>query len=1686
MADILTTNTFRTTYKDDYADSDNYYRILYNAGRPLQARELTQSQSIIQNEMTRFGTNIFRDGSVVRAGNITLNNTIDYIKLDTQFNPLPGNYLDMIGEVFTVKSPNPNIKVQILDILLAENGDPATLYVKYVDTLDATSGEDPIKVPNSAILENNNFNQVKVASSDAVGKGTIASTESGDYFVKGRFVFAAQQKAVISRYSTTPTTDIGFKIIEDIVTVDDNINLYDNQGETPNAASPGADRYRIRMILTSKDEIQAGENFVYLARIVNGQIIDTANPLDAYNKINDAMALRTREESGNYVVKPFIAKFDDLNDSNIQADITAGIAYVDGFRLDIPAKKIPIFKAQNTITLESQNTIAQYGNYVVGNAADNLGLPDIESYESVNLKSTSNHGGATLGTARIRAVQEDGANHNYYLFDIQMLPGNNFRDVKSFGTSGTNYVNIILEDGVAVLKGTANNSLLFSLPNQRPSLTGVNITGLTVQKKYQFTTNGSGNFAGLPATGTFTFTDVFQWVTTQDDGTIVTPTVVLSNGDQQASFSGLDTNTNYTVYAYVAKGTIGERTKTLTIGEELTINWPADAETDVTGNRYVDLGTADIYNVSLITQDDSAGADLSTNFVIDNGQRDNYYAKGRLIEKGGVSIPTGQIFVRFDHFTHGASGDFFSVNSYNGVVNYENIPTHKKANNEVVSLRDVLDFRPVQDVNGDFVGAEGKIFLLPQNTDAISGDVEYYMPRKDRLVASIENSRDGRFGRGSLQVVRGVPSMDPQFPEIPTGTIPLYDISLNAFTLNKNDMSTSFYANKRYTMKDISRLEQRVDDLTELTTLSLLELNTTSVTILDSNGLSRTKSGFLADNFTNYSFSEIESEEYKASIDMAENTLTCQQYPHNIRLLYDNTDVANTTTLKGDLLLLPYSTNNSLVIQDQATETININPFSVITSTGHMDLSPSSDNWVETQWAADNIVDGGTVTQEVGGTRRVRSLATWRNSWFGRPSGDRVQVITGSRVIRDLVGERVIEIDILPFMRSVKVGFRVQGLRPLTRYFPYFDGTKVDDWVKQELSFTRFAETTEDYGNIYTNATEHPDGSSSLVTDAEGQLSGSFVVPSTNSLRFRTGSKQFKLLDISVDNEAAATSNSRATFTANGVLETVQRTVRHTRQLDLQWIQEEQQDNRDPLAQSFRIDQFEYPNGLFLTKVRLFFATKDNSIPVQVQIRTMENGVPTGGPIPNASKFVSAADVNIPSDPNNLQIVRVTPTDFEFDEPVYLNAGQEYCFVVMAESNDYNTYCAKTYDFILGSTEARVTGQPTLGSLFLSQNASTWTPDQARDLMFGLYRARFAPSATALLENGAVPSYLLDNNPFLTSDGTSTIRVFHEGHGMIKNDKVLISGLDSSQFYGGIIGTDILGTRTVGDVDHTGYTFTADSVASSSIRTGGSNVTSSQNVMFDTYIPTVATLSVPQTQISGSIQLTEGASFGAGRNSLSNSAYAKQQTSTDITLNEINPTTSAKIVASPSNETQYMSNQKSVSLTLSMSTEDDRVSPIIDLQRSSFTGFENIIDNQDSVATAGFNVPLSFVDETHPNSGSSSCKHVTRPITLQADAVGLKIIFGANRPAAASFSVYYKISAGDEPLDNINWVEVDAEATVPSDDDRETFRQYEYLAGGPGGALNTFNTFQVKIVMHTTNSSRIPSIKDLRVIALAT
>jgi len=175
---------------------------------------------------------------------------------------------------------------------------------------------------------------------------------------------------------------------------------------------------------------------------------------------------------------------------------------------------------------------------------------------------------------------------------------------------------------------------------------------------------------------------------------------------------------------------------------------------------------------------------------------------------------------------------------------------------------------------------------------------------------------------------------------------------------------------------------------------------------------------------------------------------------------------------------------------------------------------------------------------------------------------------------------------------------------------------------------------------------------------------------------------------------------------------------------------------------------------------------------------------------------------------------------------------------------------------------------------------------------------------------------------------------------------------------------------------------------------------------------------------------------------------------------------------------------KSLDVAVNMATIDSNVSPMIDMQRVSMSAISYVIDRQDSSATSGFNVPLSFVNETTPTGGSSASRHITKPVTLSQDAVGIKILLTANRPSAADFEIYYRVAAGDEVLTDKSWVIVPEQTNNPSDESGFVFRQYEYLIGGQAGNLAAFTQMQFKIVLRTTNAARVPTIKDLRVIAL--
>ena len=530
-----------------------------------------------------------------------------------------------------------------------------------------------------------------------------------------------------------------------------------------------------------------------------------------------------------------------------------------------------------------------------------------------------------------------------------------------------------------------------------------------------------------------------------------------------------------------------------------------------------------------------------------------------------------------------------------------------------------------------------------------------------------------------------------------------------------------------------------------------------------------------------------------------------------------------------------------------------------------------------------------------------------------------------------------------------------------------------------------------------------------------------------------------------------------------------------------------------PLAQTFFVSKVENPNGVFVTSVDLFFAQKDDSggWPFYVELRGVENGVPSGIPYPGSTIYARPSDINLPAvgDSDRAAGVLLAPTTFTFDEPIYLTPGYEYALAMHSNSEKYRLYCSRIYEYLLGTTEKRVNKQQGLQTLYLAQASDVWVPDFSVDLVATIRRAEFTPNVTynAFFTNNEPALRALEANPFITDSASTTIRVLHSGHGFVINDFVNISGLDSSQTYNGIKGTSVLGNRQISAVDHTGYTITADSAASSSLRTGGDGVIVSSQIMFDKFLPVIDRVKPFTTQIGAFGKFADGASYAGFRNdAILNDAYNPDGAFTSIQLNEFNANPNPKILATSLNETTNMSGTKSVTVRLDLSSENNKVSPFIDLQRCSITTIENVIDRQDSAASNGFNVPLSFVSETDPSGGSSAAKHITVPVTLAETAVGLKILLGANRPAEADFDVYYRVSTGDEILEDKNWIEIEKEAEVPADIDPNIFREYSYLVGGLGGTLAPFTVFQVKIVLNTTNSSKIPRIRDLRAIALVT
>ena len=149
---------------------------------------------------------------------------------------------------------------------------------------------------------------------------------------------------------------------------------------------------------------------------------------------------------------------------------------------------------------------------------------------------------------------------------------------------------------------------------------------------------------------------------------------------------------------------------------------------------------------------------------------------------------------------------------------------------------------------------------------------------------------------------------------------------------------------------------------------------------------------------------------------------------------------------------------------------------------------------------------------------------------------------------------------------------------------------------------------------------------------------------------------------------------------------------------------------------------------------------------------------------------------------------------------------------------------------------------------------------------------------------------------------------------------------------------------------------------------------------------------------------------------------------------------------------------------------------------------DNPVDSDGAVDAANtVNFPIEFAAETDPD-GTVAAKHVTIPVGLAEAAVGLKVFVAASVPTVADIDLYYRTlePGADVELDTVNYIKATIDNVLPKSDNRDVFREHQYTIGGLGGNLSPFTTFQLKIVMRSQNSSKVPLIKDIRAVALGT
>lgn len=514
----------------------------------------------------------------------------------------------------------------------------------------------------------------------------------------------------------------------------------------------------------------------------------------------------------------------------------------------------------------------------------------------------------------------------------------------------------------------------------------------------------------------------------------------------------------------------------------------------------------------------------------------------------------------------------------------------------------------------------------------------------------------------------------------------------------------------------------------------------------------------------------------------------------------------------------------------------------------------------------------------------------------------------------------------------------------------------------------------------------------------------------------------------------------------------------------------------------------------------VFFKRKSPTLGISCVVCKTTVGIPDRDKILGRAYLLPSSVVT--SDDSSAETV------FTFETPILLQSDQSYAFWLEPDGNnpDYECWISEVggIDKLTGRA---ITQQPYSGIMYVSSNGRSWTPVQSSDIKFKMYRARFKyGTATAVFRNET--DEFLTLSALLRANTASPVAIGDVVYAANTSNTLQTFTNTNTYPFGIISAVDELNgilylERSNGLFSNTTYPnlkiYRVSEIGNTSLITANNLVANCTLATIDN--PPYHGI-VPKFNVIEPIGTKLRMNFLGTSNS--SSSFSKDSVATDVKNESLYLYYDyERTLRSYSNEVDdggYTDGTATFNITLS--TENQYVSPVIDLGVKTMNFIKNEINND-------------YTNE-HTRYGSALNKYISKNVVLNQEAEDLLVYITGYRPNGTDIKVYGKfLNENDtESFDTKPWTELTNQLVgiYGSPQDKEDYR--EYIFGVPvgntvalqanayldpnatdpvnvityydtGGAIYTgYSTFGIKIVLVSDSPVNIPTMRDVRAIAL--